>query len=243
MVGDEHSSPRRSTRGTTLLGAAVVLVPVGVLTILAIYAPDVVLALASPIILGGLGVWQLQAQLKANREMQAAQALRERKSRVYSQFVDLLIKQMLAEKQTEKKQARNGKHNGQKLALERATPSSATKRDPDPALIRHLTHLMGEMVVWGSDGVLKKWGEFKKLGAGVAMNDAARREQGLRLARKLAEILLEIRRDLGHMNEGFCADDVLRLFINDWDEVLQTVTDDAGQRSNGPVTTPQRDHR
>jgi len=103
MVGDEHSSPRRSTRGTTLLGAAVVLVPVGVLTILAIYAPDVVLALASPIILGGLGVWQLQAQLKANREMQAAQALRERKSRVYSQFVDLLIKQMLTEKQTEKK--------------------------------------------------------------------------------------------------------------------------------------------
>lgn len=68
-----------------------------------------------------------------------------------------------------------------------------------------------QVIVWGSDSVLQAFYKFKH-------NDDS--GDGLQVALRMEELLLAIRRDLGHDNKGLSQGKILGLFINDFDEYM-----------------------
>jgi hypothetical protein len=77
--------------------------------------------------------------------------------------------------------------------------------------IRKYTSITENVIVWGSDSVLKAFGEFRVASIGV--------KQDLpRLLIALEDVMLAIRKDLGYKNSKILRGDVLRLFINDFAE-------------------------
>jgi len=77
-------------------------------------------------------------------------------------------------------------------------------------LIKTYSALTEKMIVWGSDEVLKSFGEFRVASLKLSQ------EQGLpRLMVSLEDLMLAIRRDLGYQNKGLTRGAVLRLFLND----------------------------
>jgi len=69
-----------------------------------------------------------------------------------------------------------------------------------------------KLTVWGSDGVVKAYRSLRM----ASFTDAAP-AQSLFLYENL---LMEIRRDLGHKNKGFQRGTLLGLFVNDIDQYL-----------------------
>jgi hypothetical protein len=74
-----------------------------------------------------------------------------------------------------------------------------------------------KMIVWGSDTVLKQYASFRKWTVQVADQSADASPFTMLL---FEQLLLGMRKDVGHKNAGIAQGDLLSLFINDIDEVL-----------------------
>ena len=76
-----------------------------------------------------------------------------------------------------------------------------------------------KLMTWGSDGFVLRWSRFRrKMGTDVAAEQASMAALGNLL--EFEALLMEIRREFGHANEGLEQGDLLGLFVNDIDSVL-----------------------
>jgi hypothetical protein len=74
-------------------------------------------------------------------------------------------------------------------------------------MVRFATDFTRKLIVWGSDGVIREYGAFRK--------QSQADPSGLALAYQLEQVLFAIRRDIGHRNSGLRRGSLLALFIND----------------------------
>ncbi|MCM3629737.1 hypothetical protein M3194_20560 [Paenibacillus glycanilyticus] len=72
-----------------------------------------------------------------------------------------------------------------------------------------------KILVWGSDGVIKKWSQYRSKTVNIEHKGLDRE-----LLFEFEELLLEIRKDTGHKNKSINKGDLLGLFINDIKEHL-----------------------
>lgn len=72
-----------------------------------------------------------------------------------------------------------------------------------------------ELIIWGSPPMLRAYGEFRSAG-----NDPDRSDPRRPLF-VFESLLLAIREDLGHSNDGLEQGDLLRLFITDFDQYFK----------------------
>lgn len=86
------------------------------------------------------------------------------------------------------------------------------KRDEAPT-IREQTELIQGVILWGSDSVVKQFGEFR-----MAVLQFGTPQAGRSPLLALEDLMLAIRRDLGYANDRIVTGDILRLFINDFAE-------------------------
>lgn len=83
----------------------------------------------------------------------------------------------------------------------------------DEELIPKYSTLTENVIVWGSDRVLKQFGEFR-----VASLQVGQGQGTIRALATLEDLMLAIRSDLGYKNTKIDRGDLLRLFINDLDQ-------------------------
>jgi hypothetical protein len=82
------------------------------------------------------------------------------------------------------------------------------------------------MIVWGSDSVLRAFGEFR-----IA---SLKQPEGLiQLMAALEDLMLAIRKDLGYKNAKIVRGDLLRLFINDLAEQRQALAEIDKRKADG----------
>lgn len=86
------------------------------------------------------------------------------------------------------------------------------KRGEAPTIAEQ-TELIQSVILWGSDSVLKQFGEFR-----MAVLQSGKPESRRSPLLALEDLMLAIRKDLGYANDKIVAGDVLRLFINDFAE-------------------------
>jgi hypothetical protein len=67
------------------------------------------------------------------------------------------------------------------------------------------------IMIWGADEVLAAWVKWRRF----ATEQAAASPEPLKLLFLYEEVILAIRRDLGHKNKGLKRSDILALFVND----------------------------
>lgn len=79
-------------------------------------------------------------------------------------------------------------------------------------LMQFFARTTEKLTIWGSDDVLKAYGEWRSQSI-----KADNPTEGLFM---LEGFILKIRKDLGHRNAGLRRGDLLRLFVNDIDNVL-----------------------
>ncbi|UER54529.1 hypothetical protein HJG43_08235 [Kineosporiaceae bacterium SCSIO 59966] len=79
---------------------------------------------------------------------------------------------------------------------------------------RVLGNFTKQAVVWGSDDVIRAWVDYRYATMKMNPKDLTQGRQGMR---KLEELFLTIRKDLGLSNKSLRDGDLLRLFINDLD--------------------------
>lgn len=84
-----------------------------------------------------------------------------------------------------------------------------------------LVEVTPKLVMWGSDQVLKSFREFRKAGDGQNSNSQA---AGLELMLIYEQMLLHIRKDLGHQNQALTKGSILGIFINDIDEYVAPIS-------------------
>lgn len=87
------------------------------------------------------------------------------------------------------------------LKIEELTPDEAVK---------NIVEFSQQVLIWGSDEVIALWPKLKNQTGQTADT-----------ASVLGEMLLAIRKDLGHSNKGLDRKSVLRIFINDIDQVMK----------------------
>ncbi len=80
-----------------------------------------------------------------------------------------------------------------------------------PQLMEFFARITEKLTIWGSDDVLRVYGEFKANAA--TENDPT---QGIFM---FEDLLLAIRKDLGHRNKGVGRKAILRLFVTDIEKV------------------------
>lgn len=73
------------------------------------------------------------------------------------------------------------------------------------------------IMVWGSDDVLAAWVSWKR----IATNEAEVKANPMQLMLLYEQLILTIRRDLGHKNKKLNEGDILALFIKDIDQTLK----------------------
>ena len=73
------------------------------------------------------------------------------------------------------------------------------------------------IMVWGSDDVLAAWVKWRR----AATSEADVKANPMNLMLLYEQLILTIRRDLGHKNKNLGTGDVLALFVNDVDQVLK----------------------
>lgn len=91
--------------------------------------------------------------------------------------------------------------------------ASLGKKHMDQKKLMHfIASTTEKLTIWGSDEVLRCWSEFK--------TNAGDGTDGTAAMFRFEEILLKIRKDLGHRNRGIGRTSILRLFVTDLDEHL-----------------------
>jgi len=84
-------------------------------------------------------------------------------------------------------------------------------------VLQFMSDFTQRIMVWGSDEVLAAWVRWRR-----AATDAADLEANpMRLMLLYEQLILTIRRDLGHRNKSLATGDVLALFVNDIDQQLK----------------------
>jgi hypothetical protein len=73
------------------------------------------------------------------------------------------------------------------------------------------------IMVWGSDDVLAAWVQWRR----TATSEADVKANPMKLMLLYEQLILTIRRDLGHRNKNLDTGDVLALFVNDIDQLLK----------------------
>lgn len=119
------------------------------------------------------------------RRAEINRQLREKKLPIYEELVTFLFSILMAEK--------SGR-----------TPPT------EQEVARFFGEHMQKLMVWGSDGVVKAVATFRTQSA-TATDEASR----TKVIFNFENLLLEIRKDMGHTNWGLSKGDVLSLFIND----------------------------
>jgi hypothetical protein len=77
-------------------------------------------------------------------------------------------------------------------------------------LVKFFATYTEKLTIWGSDGVIKSWRALRLSAvAGV---------EGADMLFLYENLLMEIRKDLGHKNQGFKKGTLLGLFVNDIDK-------------------------
>ena len=93
------------------------------------------------------------------------------------------------------------------------------KKPTDEEMVVFMIEFNQKMMVWGSDSVLAAWRDWRK----TIVSDGDPEGNSWRLGQMMhsyENIIYAIRKDLGHRNDGLNKGDLLRLFINDYDEFL-----------------------
>ena len=110
---------------------------------------------------------------------------REKKVPIYEKSINFWFKVLMSEKAGE-------------------TPPS------EQEIIKFLTEFTQDLIVWGSDSVLKSFTAFRE--TLIAFDGKEPPIEGMILFEKY---MLEVRKDLGHKNKNLKKGDILALFIND----------------------------
>lgn len=84
----------------------------------------------------------------------------------------------------------------------------------DQEMIEKMASFTENLVVWGSDEVVKSWVAFRM----NSIANAGKTNSGILF--EVEELLLAIRKDLGHSNKGLVKGKILSTFINDIDTLL-----------------------
>lgn len=97
-------------------------------------------------------------------------------------------------------------------------------------------------MVWGSDDVLAAWSRFRRLSITAMSKDPAESLWAFE------DLILAIRKDLGHSNRGLTRGVVLGLFVNDIDSILhgqnpssQPVLKAEVEKQGRPPVEPKRE--
>ena len=87
------------------------------------------------------------------------------------------------------------------------------KRPPsEKEMIKFMAEITQELVIWGSDGMLNAFSKFKMMDLENTDNNS---ENPYAVLFIVENLLLAIRKDLGHKNKNVSQGKILRLFIND----------------------------
>lgn len=124
------------------------------------------------------------------RKRSIEQELRNKKIPMYESFVEFWFRLLFSKKLT-------GKPMTEKEMLE---------------FFKQFTQ---QIMVWGSDGVIKKWSRYRS-----KMGNVGDKDFNMELMLEFESILMEIRKDTGHKNKNIVQGDLLGLFINDIDNHL-----------------------
>ena len=87
-------------------------------------------------------------------------------------------------------------------------------------MIEFMSGFTQHLMVWGSDEVLVAWVKCRRL----LIDGPAMKTSPTKFLFLYEDLVLAIRRDLGHKNKSFVKGDVLALFINDIDQHLPNKT-------------------
>jgi hypothetical protein len=83
-------------------------------------------------------------------------------------------------------------------------------------IVKYMSKFTESLILWGSEEVITSYRTFRK----VFMNRTLNSSLTLEEINILENLLLTIRKDMGHNNKNLQQGDILSLFINDIDEVL-----------------------
>ena len=153
--------------------------------------PAVIVGLVTASVTAIVSVLSILISKHLERRAQILQDLRSKKTPIYEKIIDTLFKVTFAgvlgeEQPTEKE------------------------------LLLFFTRTTQELVVWGSDDVLRAFEKFKTTISG----QHGKEKQSTITVFCLEDFLFELRRDLGHLNKGMKRGSILRIFVNDIDDYL-----------------------
>ena len=84
-------------------------------------------------------------------------------------------------------------------------------------ILEFMSDFTQRIMVWGSDDVLAAWIKLRR----AALNEEELKSNPVKLLLLYEQLILTIRRDLGHKNRNLDTGDVLALFVNDIDQQLK----------------------
>lgn len=127
------------------------------------------------------------------KKMEIESHLRDQKSDAYKQLLELLFKILMGAKMGE--------------------PLS------DKDLTKQMSKFTESLILWGSEDVIKSYRDFRK----YFMHRKPNGNLSLDEINLLENLLLTIRKDMGHKNKNLQQGDILSLFINDIDDILNNL--------------------
>lgn len=116
---------------------------------------------------------------------------REKKIPMYEEFTEFYLKML-----------NSGKDNYEEISEE--------------DMIKYFSTFTKKVMVWGSDDVISKWTSYR-IGAGKIAENA---EFSIESMFQFENLLLAIRKDMGHKDKFIKRGDLLGLFVNDVDKYL-----------------------
>lgn len=128
------------------------------------------------------------------KKMEIEEHLRIRKSETYKDLVELIFKILMSGK------------TGEVL--------------PEKELIKMMSKFTENLILWGSEDVIKSYKAYRT----YFMNRSQGDSLTIEAIDLMENLLLSIRKDMGHNNKSLKQGDILSLFINDLDEVLKGLT-------------------
>lgn len=86
----------------------------------------------------------------------------------------------------------------------------------DAEILEFIYKFNQDIMIWGSDEVLGVWVKWRR----TAMNAAEMKQNPMHLIYLYEDLILAIRRDLGHKNRNLVRGDILSVFVSDIDRIL-----------------------
>ena len=84
-------------------------------------------------------------------------------------------------------------------------------------LVRKMAEIVRELMIWGSDDMIQAFHDFRI----ASLRQAAGTAKALDTLFAVEDLLLAIRKDLGHKNKNITRGKILRLFVNDLPDSLE----------------------